>query len=93
MTPTIEMPPVLSELFGGGRESAPLPRWALEAILVRAAKDNLVGASDIGEALGLGYFETEKFLKDNDVPVHMTAEDFRQDMEDLEKMFPDLSFK
>ena len=86
---TIQMPASLTAAVSG-RGPADPARWGLEALVAEGVREGLLAARDAGELLGLGYFETEAFLREKGVPAEYTHEDAEEDRDHLRGMFPHL---
>ena len=87
----IEVPATLASAVIAELGAAALPRWGLEAIVAEGVREGLLTTGEAGELLGLGYSETEAFLKRKGVPAVFTDEDMEQDGAHLREMFPDLT--
>lgn len=82
-TTTVPIPVDLANVVTDSPESRDLPRWALEAFVLEAVRERLLTTGEAGEHLGLGYFQTEAFLKARGVPVELTDEEYAADKADL----------
>ncbi len=56
-----------------------LSRRALEALAVEAYRAELVSQSQVGEILGLNFWETERFLKERRAFLHYDEDDLEND--------------
>jgi predicted HTH domain antitoxin len=56
-----------------------LSRRALEALAIEAYRAVLISQPQVGEILGLDFWETERFLKERRAFLHYDDDDLRQD--------------
>ena len=65
-----------------------LSRRALEALAVEAYRAELVSQPQVGEILGLDFWEAERFLKERLAFLHCDQDDLQQDMLTHERVLP-----
>jgi predicted HTH domain antitoxin len=66
---------------------ADLPRHALEALAVQAYRSDLLTAAEVQRMLGLASrWETDELLKSAGAYLDYSEEDFRQDVETLQRL-------
>ena len=80
---SFEIPATLSCALAESVGEAAFPRWALEALVLEGVREGLISLGEAGEVLGLGYFQTEAFIKRKGAFPEMTAEDLERDHADL----------
>ncbi len=80
---TIELPDNIRQQMGEKQE---FPRFVLEAVTLEGYRQELLSQRQVGELLGMNFWETEAFLKDHDIYLHYDLEDFDQDMQALERV-------
>lgn len=81
---TIDLPPAIQKNLGaGGRD---ISRRALELLAVDGYRQALLSHREVGQMLGLDYWEAEAFLKSHQVYPNYGVEDFQQDMANLQKL-------
>ena len=61
-----------------------VPRGALEAVAVEGYRDGSLSRDEVGQLLGLSFWETEAFLKQRQAYLHYTEEDLAQDRRNLD---------
>jgi predicted HTH domain antitoxin len=77
MSVTIELPESIATQLQSNWGD--LSRRALEALAVEAYRAELVSQSQVGEILGLDFWETERFLKERRAFLHYDEDDLQQD--------------
>lgn len=78
------MPAAMQEnLEAEGRD---VSRTDLERLAVDGYQKALLSQRDVGQMLGLDYWEAEAFLKSHNVYPNYGLEDFQQDLATLEKL-------
>lgn len=78
-TVTIELPePIQETLQAQGQE---LPRFFLEAAAVEAYRQEALTQRQVGEMLGLNFWQTEEFLKAHGAYLHYDEQDLEQDLQ------------
>ena len=84
MTITIQIPDELARQLklDGNQERA---RQFLEALLLQRFTEGELTTMQVGEALGLSFQEAEQFLHNHHAPPHVTAEEHKADMANLER--------
>lgn len=78
-TVVIELPESVRESLEAQRQG--LPRFALEAIAVAGYRQEALSRGQVGEMLGLSFWQTEEFLRTNGAYLHYDMQDFEQDLE------------
>lgn len=83
-TVVIELPAIIEANLGaGGRD---VSRLALESLAVESYRKALLSERQVGEMLGLNFWETEAFLKEHQAYLHYDLNDFNRDMEVLGRL-------
>lgn len=77
MSVTIELPESIARQLQS--DWGDLSRRTLEALAVEAYRAELLSQPQVGEILGLNFWETEQFLKDRGAFLHYDADDLEQD--------------
>ncbi len=80
----VEVPDQVAKQFR--LDEAPRSRQLLEAFLLQRYAEGELSAGLVGEALGLGFHETEQFLHDHGAPPNVTPEEQVQDLGDLKRL-------
>lgn len=77
MSVTIELPDsIASQLQANWGD---LSRRTLEALAAEAYRAELLSQPQVGEILGLNFWETERFLKERRAFLHYDEDDLQQD--------------
>lgn len=63
-----------------------LSRGALEAIAVEGYRDGTLTRDQVGQLLGLSFWDTEAFLKRRHALLQYTDEDLEQDRRDIDRV-------
>ena len=63
-----------------------LSRGALEAIAVEGYRDGTLTRDQVGQLLGLSFWDTEAFLKRRQAFLQYTDEDLEQDRRDIDRV-------
>lgn len=63
-----------------------LSRGALEAIAVEGYRDGALTRNQVGQLLGLSFWDTEAFLKRRHAFLQYTEEDLEQDRGDIDRV-------
>lgn len=63
-----------------------LSTWGVEAMVLQGVREGFFSVGEVGEILGLGYFQAEAFLKAKGVPVVLSDEEFENDQADLREI-------
>lgn len=84
MLVTVDIPDQLARQFR--LDEAPCSRGLLEAFLLQRYAGGELSAGQVGEALGLGFYETEQFLSDHSAHPSATPEEQEQDVNDLKRL-------
>ena len=71
----------------GGNPKA-IGRHVVEDAAIERYRAGRLSHRQVGEALGLDYWQVETFLKERGVPLNYSAEDLEADREALGKLFP-----
>jgi hypothetical protein len=85
MIVTIQVPDKLAEQFHLESNDLHSRRFLEDFVLQRFAEGKLT-SGQVGEALGLSFHQTEQFLHDHHAPPHVTAEEHRADLANLERL-------
>lgn len=82
-TVTIELPdPIRDNL----QERQELSRFVLEAVAVEGYRREALTQRQVGELLGMNFWETEAFLKAREAYLHYDIEDFKKDLQALDRV-------
>jgi len=76
---TVSIPTRLSEELG----QLDLSRLVTESLVLEFVRRGLLSIGEAGGLLDLGYFETERLLKERGIPLVLTEKEFEQDQADL----------
>ena len=82
-TITIELPDNIREQIEGKQA---LSRFALEAVAMEGYRQEFLSQRQVGQLLGMNFWETEAFLKIHKVYLHYDLADFANDMQALERV-------
>jgi predicted HTH domain antitoxin len=74
---------IVAQLAAGGRD---LQRAALEAFAVEEYRAKRLTHAQVGQLLGLSRWAVEGLLKEHEVWLDYTVEDFRREGEDLRQL-------
>src|SRR5207248_268515 len=80
-----ELPPTIERHLTNGGD---FNREAKEAYLVELYRQERITHDDLGEALGLGFHETEQLLKEHGVGHDFTLEEFEAERTSLRQVRP-----
>lgn len=86
MSVTIELPESIATQLQSNWGD--LSRRALEALAIEAYRAELLSQPQVGEILGLNFWETEKFLKDRRVFLNYDENDLQEDMITHQRVLP-----
>ena len=86
MTTSVPIPPTLGQAIVDELGAEALSRWGLEALVLEGVREGMLSTGEAGELLGMGYFETEGFLKAKGVPLLLSTEEFERDQADLREI-------
>lgn len=78
---TIEVPDELAAAFGGTPEARQRRLTAVAAI--EGYRSGALSRGQVGQMLGLGFWETEEFFRANHVPLNYGAADLEADLKTL----------
>lgn len=82
-TVTIELPdPIRANI----QELQELFRFVLETVAVEGYRREALSQRQVGELLGLNFWETEAFLKSREVYLHYDIGDFDKDLQALDRV-------
>lgn len=82
-TATVELPDNLRQQIEEKQEVA---RFALEAVALEGYRQALLSQRQVGELLGMNFWETEAFLKEHQAYLHYDMDDFNSDRQALERI-------
>ncbi|MDQ2688159.1 MAG: UPF0175 family protein, partial [Armatimonadota bacterium] len=68
------------------QERQELSRFALEAVALEGYRRAALTQGQVGEMLGLSFWQTEEFLRAHGAFLHYDIEDFDKDMQALERV-------
>lgn len=93
MSITLEFPPeVESRLkLAWGTEETGLSRHILEAVAVEGYRQKALSSHEVSQLLGLGFHETEAFLKNNGCYLEYDLDDLDADREANERFLGQVS--
>ena len=69
-----------------GRHPQAIGRHVVEDAAIERYRAGRLSHRQVGEALGLDYWQTETFLKEREVPLNYSATDLEADTATLEKI-------
>ena len=84
MQVTVEMPDQVARQWGATPDA--VGRHVMEDAAIEGYRAGRLSHRQVGEMLGLDYWQTETFLKDRGVPLNYTAADLEADMATLAKI-------
>ncbi len=84
MTLTINIPDEVARSLSLDNTSG--ERAVLESLAVEGYRQRRMSRREVGELLGLNYYETETFLQDHDLDLGLTVEDVEQDRRNLDRL-------
>jgi predicted HTH domain antitoxin len=85
MAITINLPPEIEQQLEA-EWNGDLPRKVLEAIAVEGYRQGALSRGQVGELLGMNFWETEAFLKERNAYLHYSMEDLEKDRATLERL-------
>lgn len=65
-----------------------MPRRVLEAIAIEAYRSGVLSREQVGDLLELSFWETEAFLKEHQVYLAYSTNDFEEDRATLKQILP-----
>ena len=84
MIVTVQVPDQFAKQFHLDEDAQ--SRQLLEAFVLQRFAEGELTSGQVGEALGLSFHQTEQFLHDHHAPPHVTAEEHRVDLRNLEQI-------
>lgn len=84
MQVTMEMPDQVARQWGETPDA--VGRQVMENAAIEGYRSGRLSHRQVGEMLGLDYWQTETFLKERDVPVNYSAADLEADNATLGKI-------
>lgn len=84
MSIIVEFPEQVKQFFGWTEEE--MPRKLLELIAIEGYRERLLSRRQVGELLGLNFWETEQLLKEREAHLHLTLEDIQEDVQTMRKV-------
>ena len=87
MQVTVELPDEVARQWGNTPDA--VGRGDMEDTAIEGYRVGRVSQRQVGEMLGLDYWQTEAFLKDHGVPLNYSPADAEADAVTLAKMLPD----
>lgn len=85
MIVSVEVPDYFAKQFH--LDEPPRSRELLEAFLLQRYSEGELTAGQVGDVLGLSFYETEQFLQAHGAPPNVTAEEQLSDLANLDR-FP-----
>ena len=86
MQVTVKMPDEVARQWGKTPEA--VGRHVLEDAAIEGYRAGRLSHRQVGEMLGLDYWQTEAFLKERGVPLNYTPADLEADNATVEKILP-----
>lgn len=86
MPVTIDLPEEIERRLN--EEWQDLPRRALEALALEGYRSEVLTRGQVGELLGLDFWQTEAFLRERGAFLQYSAEDLTQDRRTQEQLLP-----
>jgi predicted HTH domain antitoxin len=86
MQVTVELPDRVARQWGETPEA--VGRHVLEDAAIQGYRAGRLSHRQVGEMLGLDYWETEAFLKQRGVPLNYSTVDLDADTATLKEIFP-----
>ena len=83
---TVELPDQVARQLGTTPES--VGRHVIEYTAIEGYRAGRLSQRQVGEILGLDYWQTEDFLRENAVPLNYSAADLEADIATLKKILP-----
>jgi len=84
MTVTVQVPDQLASQLRPGSEAR--SRQFLEAFVLQRFAEGELTTVQVGEALGLSFYQALQFLHDHHAPPDVTAEEHRLDLANLDRL-------
>ncbi len=81
---TVEVPDQVASQWGQTPDA--VGRHVMEDAAIEGYRAGRVSHRQVGEMLGLDYWQTESFLKERGVPLNYSAEDLAADTATLDKI-------
>jgi predicted HTH domain antitoxin len=86
MDVVVSMPDPVARQWGDTPQA--IGRHVVEDAVIERYRGGRLSQRQVGEALGLNYWQTETFLKERGVPLNYSAADLEADAATLEKILP-----
>ena len=86
MDVVVSMPDPVARQWGDTPQA--IGRHVVEDAVIERYRAGRLSHRQVGEALGLNYWEAETFLKERGVPLNYSAADLDADAATLEKILP-----
>jgi predicted HTH domain antitoxin len=86
MQVTVELPDQVARQWGENPDA--VGRHVMEDAAIEGYRAGRLSHRQVGEMLGLDYWQTETFLKDRGVPLNYSAADLEADTATLAKILP-----
>ncbi len=83
MQVTIEVPEAVGRLLGTPAER---PRRVRDAVVAEAYRDGALTRGQVGEILGMDFYETEAWLRRKQLPCGYDVDDLAQDRQALARL-------
>ena len=84
MIVTVHVPDQFARQFH--LDEAAQSRQLLEAFVLQRFAEGELTSGQVGEVLGLSFHQTEQFLHDHHAPPHVSVEEHREDLANLDKI-------
>ena len=81
---TIKLPDLLAQAFGATAEAR--SKRLTEDAAIGEYRDGKLSQRQVGEMLGLDYWQTERFLTERNVPLNYTIADLQADQATLDEI-------
>ena len=86
MDVVVSMPDPVARQWGDTPQA--IGRHVVEDAVIERYRGGRLSHRQVGEALGLNYWQTETFLNERGVPLNYSAADLEADAATLEKILP-----
>jgi predicted HTH domain antitoxin len=86
MDVVVSLPDLVARQWGDTRQA--IGRHVIEDAVIERYRTGGLSHRQVGEALGLDYWRTERFLEEREVPLNYSATDLEADTATIEKILP-----
>ena len=90
MSITLDLPPGIEDslIAAWGEADAGLRRQILEAVAAEGYRQGALTRLEVGQFLGLDFWDTQAFLRERGAGTQYALEDFEDDRRTIAEMFP-----